>query len=196
MQKLAKSLSLFRDKIEAVSKDANNPFFKSKYADLSSILDAIKTPLKEAWLALTHYPTNSEWWFILRSTLYDVDSGESITWEFPIFWNKPQEIGSSITYARRYNTVALLDIPTEDDDGNSSNESARTKTVESPTSKKQVKYFSVQDLERCIVEDNAFSKESIKQWAEDNGLTIWKPLQDVIIHYLTNWDIIAPVFNK
>lgn len=70
------------------------------------------------------------------------------------------------------------------------------KTTETPTGKKEVRYFSVKDLERCILEDNAFSKEAIKQWAEDDGLTIWKPLQDVIIHYLKNGEIIAPVFTK
>ncbi|MGL4662810.1 MAG: ERF family protein [Culicoidibacterales bacterium] len=37
--KLASALLIFRDKIESVKKDANNPFFKSKYADLSSILE-------------------------------------------------------------------------------------------------------------------------------------------------------------
>lgn len=139
MQKIAKALSLFRDKIEAVSKDANNPFFKSKYADLSSILDAIKSPLKEAGLALTHYPINTEHGFILRSVLMEIESWEKIEWEFPIFWSKPQEVWISITYARRYNTVALLDIPTEDDDWNSSNESERTKakSVEFPTGEKK-----------------------------------------------------------
>lgn len=139
MQKLAKALSLFREKIEAVAKDADNPFYKSKYADLSSILEAIKEPLKESGLALTHYPINSDQGFILRSVLIEVESGENMVAEFPIFGSKPQEVWSSITYARRYNTVALLDIPTEDDDGNGSNESERTKAriVETPTGEKR-----------------------------------------------------------
>jgi hypothetical protein len=42
MQKLAKALLTFRENIESVKKDASNPFFKSKYADLSSILEGIK----------------------------------------------------------------------------------------------------------------------------------------------------------
>ena len=39
MQKLATALLTFREKIESIKKDADNPFFKSKYADLPSILE-------------------------------------------------------------------------------------------------------------------------------------------------------------
>jgi len=60
MKALAKALSTFRIKIESVKKDANNPFFKSKYADLPSILEAIKLPLIESGLALTHNAINTE----------------------------------------------------------------------------------------------------------------------------------------
>jgi hypothetical protein len=42
------ALSIFRDKVSAVKKDADNPFFKSKYADLPSILEVIKEPLKDS----------------------------------------------------------------------------------------------------------------------------------------------------
>lgn len=107
--------------------------------------------------------------------------------------------GKATTYALKNTLLNMFLVPTGVDTDDTHSDDLPTppkRTVETPTGKKEVKYFSVKDLERCIVEDNAFSKEAIKQWAEDNGLTIWKPLQDVIIHYLTNWDIIAPVFNK
>jgi len=70
-----------------------------------------------------------------------------------------------------------------------------TKTTETPTGSKALRYFSVKDLERCIIEDNAFSKEAIKQWALDNWLTIWRPLQEVIVHYLEHGEIIQPKFD-
>lgn len=128
MKSLWASLATFRNKIEVVKKDANNPFFKSKYADLPSILDAIKKPLAESGLAITHNMINSDWWYALVTTVIDIDSWELITSEFPVFWSKPQEVGSSVSYARRYNLQALLDIPTdEDDDGNSANTATRTK---------------------------------------------------------------------
>lgn len=138
MQKLAKALLTFREKIESIKKDADNPFFKSKYADLPSILEGIKSPLKESGLALTHWLKNTENGFICVSTLIETESGESVISEFPIFGQKPQEVWSSTTYARRYNTLALLDIPTdEDDDGNTANNAPRTKVIETPTGEKR-----------------------------------------------------------
>lgn len=62
------------------------------------------------------------------TTLGHAESGEYMESEFPVFGSKPQEIGSSISYARRYNLLALLDIPTEDDDGNDANTAPRTKS--------------------------------------------------------------------
>jgi ERF superfamily len=53
-----------------------------------------------------------------------------------------------MSYARRYNLLALLDIPTEDDDGNTANEAPRTKY----TGAEQKKYFNKKDLEECIKE--------------------------------------------
>lgn len=48
MINLSKALGVFRKTVSAVKKDADNPFFKSKYADLPSILEVIKDPLEEA----------------------------------------------------------------------------------------------------------------------------------------------------
>jgi len=67
---------------------------------------------------------------------------------------------------------------------------------DTPTWWTAIKYFWVKDLERCEAEWFAISKEAIKSWASDNWLTIWKPLQDVIIKYLETWEITQPVFNK
>ena len=55
MQKLYTALATFRQKVSAVKKDADNPFFKSKYADLPSILEVIKQPLQDSGLAITHH---------------------------------------------------------------------------------------------------------------------------------------------
>lgn len=135
MQKLFTALVTFRDKVSSVKKWAENPFFESHYADLPSILEVIKDPLKESWLAISHKCKSTDWWFVVVTTLGHAESWESTESEFPVFGNKPQEIGSSISYARRYNLLALLDIPTEDDDGNTANTAPRTKKeyVDTPT---------------------------------------------------------------
>jgi len=136
MIKLSKALAIFREEVSVIAKQTNNPFFKSKYADLPSILEGIKEPLKKSGLSLFHKAENSEDWYYLISTLTETESWESISSAFPLFGSKPQEVWSSLTYARRYNTLALLDIPTdEDDDGNKANTATRTQkqTVDTPT---------------------------------------------------------------
>ncbi len=59
---------------------------------------------------------------VVSTSVVDTETDETITSVFPVFGTKPQEIGSSITYARRYNLQALLDLSTDDDDGNSAND--------------------------------------------------------------------------
>lgn len=186
MQKLATALVLFRSKIESVKKDADNPFFKSKYADLASIIEAIKWPLKDSWLALIHASKSSESGFSLVSTLMESTSWESISSEFPLFWSKPQEVWSSLTYARRYNTLALLDIPTdEDDDGNKSNESVRTqKVVEKPE-----KLLNFKDLEKLVnswIDTELLLSGHIK----DNEYTLSNNIKKTLRNYCDTGELI------
>lgn len=150
MNNIYASLWIFREKVSAVKKDADNPFYKSKYADLNSVLEVIKEPLKESGLSLSHRCFNVEWSYSVVTTLCHSETGEIIESEFPVFWSKPQEIGSSISYARRYNLMALLDIPTEDDDGNTANDKKQVKkeTVDTPTGGTKPKALSSKD-ETC-----------------------------------------------
>ncbi len=125
---MAQALISFRSLIETVKKKEDNPFYKSKYADLPSILDACKTPLKESGLALSHHMKAEGEDLVMVSVLTHAESGDAMESIFPVFGKKPQEIGSSMTYARRYNIQALLDIPTdEDDDGNRANNAPKAK---------------------------------------------------------------------
>ena len=126
MKTLSKKLVEVRAKMSPITKDATNPHFRSKYADLASIIEAIKTPLTGAKLALYHRVVRIEDSYEVETTLCDEESDEKIVSTFPLFGSKPQELGSSLTYARRYNTLALLDLPTEDDDGNTANTAQKT----------------------------------------------------------------------
>ncbi len=115
---LAKALVAFQGKVGKVKKDAKNPFFKSKYASLSNILDVIQTPLAEAGLAISQLPDGDE---MLTTILIHAESGEFLESTYNIHAGKkdPQGIGSAITYARRYALGAVLGLNIdEDDDGN------------------------------------------------------------------------------
>jgi hypothetical protein len=139
MKNIAKSLAKFHELMGNVAKDANNPFFKSKYAPLESILPAIKEPLAKAGLVFTQAPHNlTEQGIIMPSLvtiLLDVESGEKIESEVPLILAKqdPQGVGSAITYMRRYALVAMLGLNCdEDDDGNSASNKKEVKKTNSP----------------------------------------------------------------
>lgn len=125
MKSLYSALLAFRKDMESIKKDANNPFFKSKYADLPSILAEIKDNLVKNNLSILHATEFVDGNLVLKTTITETESGESQNSVFPIFGTKPQEVGSSMTYARRYNIQALLDLSTEDDDGNSANDAPK-----------------------------------------------------------------------
>lgn len=133
MKNIAKSLAKFHELMGNVAKDANNPFFKSKYAPLESILPAIKGPLKEAGLVFYQAPATWDNKPALLTCLLDIETGESIENTVPLILAKqdPQGVGSAITYMRRYALVSMLGLNCdEDDDGNAaSNKTASTGTV-------------------------------------------------------------------
>ena len=119
IKEIAKALALFNIKVGKISKNRTNPFFQSKYADLSSILEAIATPLSECNLVLNQIPDGDG----LTTIVIHTESGEYLQANGlmrPIK-NDPQSMGSAITYQRRYSICAILGLNVEDDDdGNKS----------------------------------------------------------------------------
>lgn len=116
---LAKALCQTQATVEAVKKDANNPFFKSKYADLASIWHAIREALTSNGLSVLQEPSTECNKVRITTTLIHT-SGEYVrsTLEVVAVKTDPQGIGSAITYARRYALGSIVGIAPEDDDGN------------------------------------------------------------------------------
>lgn len=109
--------------VRHVVKDANNPHFGSDYATLEATMNAIRGPFADNGLALMQAPGSMneagdrirvKWWLFHESGQLIAD----VT-ELPI-GNKStaQAAGSAITYARRYQAMALAGIAPKDDDGN------------------------------------------------------------------------------
>lgn len=122
--KIYAALAKFAVECKGIAKDSENSYFKkpdgtkARYASLSAIQEGIKAPLASAKLVLVH----SVGLDTVTSTVYAED-GSSVSSTFPFILGKPQENGSAVTYAKRYNTAALLNLDTDaDDDGNKANE--------------------------------------------------------------------------
>jgi len=122
--KLSQALAKFNAKVVKVEKDGTNPFLKNKYATLDNIVDAVRPLLAEHGLSIVQVPTDAENGSIAMTTILLHESGEwleSGTLIMKPVKQTPQEIGSVLTYARRYQLSAFLSLNTgEDDDGNSS----------------------------------------------------------------------------
>lgn len=106
--------------IESAAKDKVNPHFKSKYADLTSVIDAIKPVLAKHNLVFYQRPQPSEDGVLVQTVLRHA-SGEEIdlgTLYVPANKRDAQGFGSAITYARRYALMTAFGVPAEDDDGN------------------------------------------------------------------------------
>ena len=100
-------------------KESVNPHFKSKYADLSSVIDACRKPLGDNGLAFVQLVSTDKSGVIVTTRLLH-SSGESIEascW-LPVVQQTPQAYGSAITYGRRYSLAAMVGVAAEDDDGN------------------------------------------------------------------------------
>lgn len=116
---LAKALCKAQNEMGGAVKDAKNPFFKSNYADLTSIIKAIKEPFASNSLSYSQFPVTSEGGGgVGVVTVLMHSSGEWLESEFylPLAKKDPQGGGSAITYARRYALQAMAGIPTADDD--------------------------------------------------------------------------------
>lgn len=102
------------------SKDAINPHFGSKYADLAAIIEAVRKPLTNNGLSFVQLTEGSDTGVTVTTRLLHV-SGESVSsslW-LPVAQKTPQAYGSALTYAKRYSLSALVGIAADvDDDGN------------------------------------------------------------------------------
>ncbi|HMO76748.1 MAG TPA: ERF family protein [Sphingopyxis sp.] len=111
--------------IEGAVKDAKNPHFKSKYADLPAVIAAIKPALVKHGLAFTQPCEPSSEGVTVRTILHHA-SGEALdlgSLFVPANKRDAQGFGSALTYARRYALVSAFGVPTEDDDGNAASAS-------------------------------------------------------------------------
>lgn len=113
--------------IGSAIKDATNPHLKSKYADLPSVIAAIKPALTEHGLAFTQIPrANPDGAEIL--TILHHTSGETMdlgSLFVPSAKKDAQGFGSAMTYARRYALVSAFGVPTEDDDGHAASSGSK-----------------------------------------------------------------------
>lgn len=119
-KKLLKSLMAFQKELGPIVASSDNPYFKSKYIDLTDLTRLTDPILHKHGLIIvqTQGETEKEGHVSINTALYHVETGESIQskTELPLKTRDPQAAGSAITYARRYSRATMLNVVTDKDD--------------------------------------------------------------------------------
>lgn len=116
--KIAAALLKAQRNIGAAQKGADNPFFKSTYADLATVMEACKEHLNDAGILVLQPVVSDETGEYVETVLLH-ESGEFVSSRMKLVLAKQdmQAFGSAVSYARRYGLQSLVFIPSIDDDG-------------------------------------------------------------------------------
>jgi hypothetical protein len=149
--------------MQAAAKSATNPHFKSKYADLATVIEAVKGPLNEQEIVCLQGVTSDSTGVMVETRLQHA-SGEWIadTLFMPVVQQTPQAYGSAITYARRYQLQAFVLLPAEDDDGNKASE-APTEASRPVADGPPRRMKSAEFVKHCTAMANATKVEALQQ---------------------------------
>ena len=117
-----KKLLKVQKEVGAISKDSKNPFFKSKYFDINSLIQHVEPILTKHGLLLIQPIKEGN----QGSVIFDSETGENVdSWlELPKL-NDPQKLGSAVTYYRRYTLCSLLALQAEDDDAKAASKESK-----------------------------------------------------------------------
>lgn len=127
MTELLKALSNVKKEVGKLSKTETNPFFKSKYFDINSLIEQVEPLLEKNNLLLLQPIENNK----VRSIIYHIETSQSVTSEIDLpNLQDPQKLGSAITYYRRYTLQSLLGLQAEDDDANKVSQVTKTPTLD------------------------------------------------------------------
>ena len=120
IKEIAKAMCAAQAQMTGAKKTSVNPFFKSKYSDFVSVVEAVKTAFAENGLSYVQFPIEEAGRIGIETILMH-SSGEFLSNSFTVALSKQdaQAAGSALTYCRRYSLQSIAGIPSEDDDGNS-----------------------------------------------------------------------------
>lgn len=136
--KIAPALLAAQRAITFASRDTANPFFKSRYADLPAVIDAVKPALNDNGIVFVQTASPCADGMLALTTRLIHSSGEWIedTAVLPLPKPDPQGYGSAMTYARRYSLAAITGLYQDDDNGQAASihpKQGTSKPVEKPT---------------------------------------------------------------
>ena len=169
---IAAALAKAQAKMGKAIKDSNNPAFRSKYADLGSVMDACLPALNECGISVVQpFAMIGDKYAVETILLHE--SGERLSCAIPLLVNKNdmQGLGSAMTYARRYGLMCMAGIAPEDDDGNAAAKAPPPK--EEPAPRRSGPTDDQIAHDRAVIDAHAMI-ESAESLADLQ--TVWKGL--------------------
>lgn len=165
--KIAAALVKAQMRIQGAVKDAKNPFFKSTYADLSSVWEACRQPLNDNEIAVVQL-TNNGADYVTVSTMLVHTSGEWIRSDLSLTPKQkdPQGVGSAITYARRYALAAIAGVCPVDDDAEGA--MGRNMAEKVTSTFKGVEVGTTEEAKkkkiRTLVDQLGYTPQAVEEW--------------------------------
>lgn len=194
---IAAGLAKFHEQVQQPKKEAENPFFKSKYVTLEGVIAAIKTGSKDTGLSYIQIPQSSDKSVGVK-TVITHSKGEFLefdTFTLPVEKNTAQSAGSALTYARRYSLSAAFGISSDVDDdgnaasGNSSDKKPYAKQKQSkPAPITKVQISEIKDKAHRLAEKNASEVGIVYEGLNITDVSsLTKVYADECIATLNNW---------
>lgn len=173
IKELAAALHKAQGIMGGAKKASTNPFFKSKYSDLSSVMQAISIPFFDNGLSFVQGAEYQDG-FISVVTRIMHASGQWIESNtmLPTVKNDPQAYGSAITYAKRFGLQALTGVPSIDDDG----QYASASTQELAQEKKEVLEKTLHEMIVLIEKDDVAFTQIWHEMDRDEQSIVWKKI--------------------
>ena len=143
-------------------KKSDNPYYKSKYADLTTVIDSVKEPLNNHGITFLQAVDSDAEGKPYIDTILLHESGQYLSTRTPVFCNKPsdpQAFGIGCTYSKRYALQAILALPTYDDDGEGAtthDEQRKPAAYKAPAKDKPEDKEAVKAARLAIVDDAYF----------------------------------------
>jgi hypothetical protein len=128
IDQIATALAAAQAEMKNATLNKVNPHFKSRYADLAGIRDTVIPSLSKHGISVVQMTGVADTGLTVATRLMH-SSGQWLESTYPVSYDKPQAMGSAITYARRYSLSAICCISADDDDDANA---ANDKAVEAP----------------------------------------------------------------
>lgn len=167
IKNLADALHKVQGEVTGVARNTENPFLKSKYANLEAVIATIRTPLQAQGIVFTQAPgAFRDGALEVTTQLTHAKSGEYMrsTLSIPLPKADPQSAGSAITYGCRYSLMAMIGVPPTDDDGEAATPRGNGSKKSAYQTRKDGDYPKIEkEIRACK------SPKELKTWGLENA---------------------------